>query len=118
MVNATSVPAVYAAVDRAMWTTVVTNLLSNAVKYTDQGSIALELQVQDTDAVLTVADTGSGIPADEQARVFERFYRAASSDRSRGAGIGLALVADLIRVHLAREVPVVRSVWREGHRVA
>ena len=48
------------AVDRAMWSTIVTNLVSNAVKYTTHGGIRIRLTATDTDAVLTVADTGAG----------------------------------------------------------
>ena len=93
---------VTAAVDRAMWSTVVTNLLSNAVKYTSAGRIELALSVLDGQAVLVVSDTGQGIPEEEQARVFDRFYRSPTDGIGRGAGIGLALMADLIRAHDGR----------------
>ena len=89
------------AVDRAMWTTIVTNLVSNAIKYTTRGGIQIRLTASDTDAVLTVADTGHGIDPDEQPRVFDRFYRATDSDEG-GAGIGLAVVADLVNAHHGR----------------
>jgi len=89
---------VTAQVDRAMWSTIVTNLVSNAVKYTAHGDIRIRLSATDTDAVLTVADTGDGIDADQQKLVFDRFYRA-SDGREPGAGIGLAVVADLVEVH-------------------
>lgn len=105
-----TVPAepVVAAVDTGMWSTIVTNLVANAVKFTPTGAISIGLQhsrrVSDEaeDAtghvMLTVTDSGMGIPADEQPRVFERFYRSARSSLG-GAGIGLALVADLARAH-------------------
>ena len=93
---------VTAVVDRSMWSTVVTNLLSNAVKYTSAGRIELQLSVLEADAVLVVSDTGQGIPAEEQSRVFDRFYRSPTDDIGRGAGIGLALMADLIRAHDGR----------------
>ena len=85
------------AVDRSMWSTIVTNLVSNAIKYTTRGSIQISLTATDADAVLTVADTGGGIDADEQPLVFNRFYRA--TDAEGGAGIGLAVVADLVKAH-------------------
>ena len=85
-------------VDRGMWSTIVTNLVANAVKYTTRGNIRISLTATDTDAVLTVADTGSGIAADQQPLVFNRFYRAANTEE-QGAGIGLAVVADLVRAH-------------------
>ena len=85
-------------VDRAMWSTIVTNLVSNALKYTARGDIRIRLTATETDAVLTVADTGAGIDADQQKLVFDRFYRA-TDGQERGAGIGLAVVADLVDVH-------------------
>ncbi|RKG84991.1 ATP-binding protein [Corallococcus terminator] len=88
-------------VDPDMWEKVVLNLLSNAVKYTYQGEIRVRLQWQDAQAVLTVQDTGVGIPEEELPRVFERFYRVrATQGRSHeGTGIGLALVQELVRLH-------------------
>ncbi len=93
---------VTAVADRSMWSTVVTNLLSNAVKFTSAGRIELRLSVLDDQAVLVVSDTGQGIPDEEQARVFDRFYRSPADGIGRGAGIGLALIADLIRAHDGR----------------
>ena len=91
---------VTAAVDRAMWSTIVTNLVSNAVKYTDQRPVSGSgSPATDTDAVLTVADTGPGIDADQQPLVFDRFYRGHRRATEQGAGIGLAVVADLVRAH-------------------
>jgi DNA-binding response OmpR family regulator/anti-sigma regulatory factor (Ser/Thr protein kinase) len=91
-----------AMVDRAMWSTIVTNLVSNAVKYTQQGLISVRLAVADDHAVLTVADTGAGISTEEQPRVFDRFHRADTGAPQGGAGIGLALVADLVHAHLGQ----------------
>jgi signal transduction histidine kinase/DNA-binding response OmpR family regulator len=86
-------------VDRAMWTTIVTNLVNNAVKFTPEGEVAVSLSGDDTEVVLTVADTGVGIPTDEQAQIFERFHRARNGDQQPGSGIGLVLVADLTSAH-------------------
>jgi signal transduction histidine kinase/DNA-binding response OmpR family regulator len=91
---------VTAMVDRAMFSTIVTNLLSNAVKYTESGGLTIRLTAADDRAVLTVADTGTGIAPDEQARVFDRFHRVSTDGTQGGAGIGLALVADLVHAHL------------------
>ncbi len=89
------------AVDPEMVTKILLNLLSNAVKFTRQGSISLRLAEADAEVLLTVSDTGLGIPAEELPRVFERFYQVpVSGARSReGAGIGLSLVSDLARAH-------------------
>ncbi|SEN28722.1 Signal transduction histidine kinase [Stigmatella aurantiaca] len=88
-------------VDPEMWEKVVLNLLSNAVKYTYEGEIRLGLRWQESHVVLTVEDTGVGIPEEELPRVFERFYRVrVTQGRSHeGTGIGLALVQDLVKLH-------------------
>jgi signal transduction histidine kinase len=88
-------------VDREMWEKIVFNLLSNALKFTFKGSIEVRLGQRGKHVQLTVADTGVGIPAAELPRVFERFHRVRGA-RSRthdGAGIGLALVQELVRLH-------------------
>lgn len=88
-------------VDRQMWEKVVLNLLSNAFKFTFEGSISVTLKARGKNAVLTVSDTGIGIPEDELDRVFERFHRIENA-RSRtyeGTGIGLALVQELVKLH-------------------
>ncbi len=78
------------------------NLGVNALQHTPPGgTVALSLARHDTNAVLTVADTGCGIPPQEQELIFERFYRA---DRSRsrhggGAGLGLAIVKRIVDAH-------------------
>ena len=81
------------AVDRAMWSTIVTNLVSNAVKYTHPRECPDPAhRAPTTDAVLTVADTGAGIATDQQPLVFDRFYRATDGhgtgrrDRAGGGG--------------------------------
>ncbi len=91
-------------VDRALWEHVVLNLLSNALKFTLAGSIAVSLRAEDRCAVLRVTDTGTGIPAAEVPRLFERFHRVAhGAARSvEGSGIGLALVAELVALHGGR----------------
>ncbi len=88
-------------IDRQMWEKIVLNLLSNALKYTFEGSVTLQLREQAGSAVLSVSDTGTGIPEDELPRLFERFHRVAGA-RGRtyeGTGIGLALVQELVRLH-------------------
>ncbi len=80
------------------------NLISNAIKFTPPGgSIRLEAERevgQDSDElVLTVADTGVGIPVSDQARVFEKFERGDPTLAQTGAGLGLSLVKSLIELH-------------------
>jgi len=86
-------------VDRNMWTTIVSNLVSNALKFTPDGEVAVILSGDESHVVLTIADTGVGIPHDEQAEIFERFRRGRASDQHPGSGIGLALVADMASAH-------------------
>ncbi|WP_050787301.1 ATP-binding protein [Rhodococcus jostii] len=80
-------------VDREMWVKIVLNLVSNAVKYTRSGSVSVALRQDAGRLVLSVTDTGVGIPAEERERVFDRFYRVEAGG-SGGVGIGLSLVAD------------------------
>lgn len=78
---------------------VVANLLSNAAKFTPAGGfIGVELECVDGWAVIRVSDTGCGIPPEEVAMVFGRFYRGRTS-RARGSGIGLAIVKQLVDAH-------------------
>ena len=83
--------------DREMWAKIVLNLVSNAVKFTEAGSITVTLAAAGGRLVLTVGDTGVGIPDTELGRIFERFHRVeGTAGRSgEGTGIGLALVRDL-----------------------
>ena len=88
-------------VDRDMWEKIVLNLLSNAFKFTFAGRIEVTLAGSDASAVLSVRDTGVGIPEQELPRLFERFHRI-EGQRSRtyeGSGIGLALVQELVNLH-------------------
>ena len=94
-------PVPNAFVDREMWEKIVLNLLSNALKFTLAGEIGVIVSLNDDAAVLTVSDTGVGIPEEQLPHVFERFHRARSAQaRSHeGSGIGLALVDELVRLH-------------------
>jgi PAS domain S-box-containing protein len=88
-------------VDREMWEKVVLNLVSNALKFTFEGEIEIRLRAEGPKAVMTVRDTGVGIPAAELPRLFERFHRVQNT-RSRtqeGSGIGLAMVRELVKLH-------------------
>jgi signal transduction histidine kinase len=78
---------------------VLANLLSNAARYTpDGGTVTVRAQRRPSDLLVSVSNTGDGIPADDLERLFERFYRVEKSrDRARGgAGIGLAIVKQLV----------------------
>ena len=88
-------------VDRDMWEKIVLNLLSNAFKFTFEGSVAVTLGVRGEHVELAVADTGTGIPAQELPHLFERFHRVrgARARTHEGSGIGLALAHELARMH-------------------
>jgi PAS domain S-box-containing protein len=80
---------------------VVSNLLNNAAKYTPQGGrIALEVRVEGDQAVLTVSDTGIGLPPEALEKVFEMFAQVPGTGKPQGGlGIGLSLVQSLVALH-------------------
>ncbi len=88
-------------IDREMWEKIVLNLLSNAFKYTLRGSIDVRLAADKDQFILTVADTGTGIPQSELPKMFERFHRVQNTTGRtyEGTGIGLSLVKELTSLH-------------------
>ena len=101
-------------VDREMWEKIVLNLLSNALKFTFDGGVTVTLGEKDGQAVLRVADTGTGIPQAELPQLFDRFHRVqnARARSNEGSGIGLALVRELVGLH--RGTIAVESTEHEG----
>src|SRR5215831_14310793 len=78
----------------------VGNLLENALRFTAKhGSIGVAVSKHNSDFEVAVHDNGSGIAAEHLPHVFDRFYRAASSRGSDGAGLGLALVKSIVDLH-------------------
>lgn len=77
------------------------NLVDNAIKYTDRGDVTIAWRIHGRMVHIEVRDTGAGIPAEHQARVFERFYRIdlARSRASGGAGLGLAICKWIAEEH-------------------
>jgi signal transduction histidine kinase len=76
------------------------NLLSNAIKYTSEGTVSVDASVEGGFACVTVGDTGVGIDAAEQAKVFEPFYRSQRDRRfPQGMGLGLSIARDLVDAH-------------------
>lgn len=81
---------------------VVSNLIDNAIQYNrPSGEVRVRLVAEGSDAVLSVADTGCGIPEADQAHIFERFYRAdkARSRATGGNGLGLAIAKSIVDAH-------------------
>jgi signal transduction histidine kinase/serine phosphatase RsbU (regulator of sigma subunit) len=87
--------------DPEMVEKILLNLVSNAFKYTLAGRVEIRVRPGDERAILEVSDTGVGIPADEQPRVFDRFHRirGRGGRSDEGSGIGLALVRELVALH-------------------
>jgi signal transduction histidine kinase len=79
---------------------VFANLLDNAIKYTPEGGVVrIHVAREDGTAVVTVADTGVGIPPQHLPRIWERLYRADASRSERGLGLGLSLVKAYVAAH-------------------
>lgn len=99
--------------DPVLMRQVIVNLLSNAVKYSNPGSnIAVRVWAEDGEARISVRDSGVGIPADEQDKIFTRFFRASTSVGRPGTGIGLHLVHHFVTLHGGRVT--LQSVEGEG----
>ena len=91
--------------DRDALEQAILNLLSNALKYSGNSRlIEVELEREEREAAIRVTDHGVGIPAEEQERIFERFYRVQTTENQRipGTGIGLALVEHTAKAHGGR----------------
>jgi len=102
-VKLTSLPEAIFHGDEDLLRQMFLNLVDNAVKFTPiDGAVTLSLERREADYVLSVTDTGPGIPAEARQHIFERFYRA---DRTRtkaedgGAGLGLAIARWIARAH-------------------
>jgi heavy metal sensor kinase len=98
----THLETVTLAADRTRILQLLTNLLVNAIQYNREGGrVTLCIAARDADAVVSIADTGIGIPAEDQAHVFERFFRAdkARSREAGGSGLGLAICQSIVEAH-------------------
>ena len=90
--------------DAQALSTLVSNLIDNALRYTpSHGRVDVAVAREGNRIVLTVRDTGPGVPPAERARVFDRFYRGAHVDGAgeRGSGLGLAIVKRIGERHRA-----------------
>ena len=96
-------------IDQTRIRQVVLNLLTNAQRYTTQGTIRVKAERVESEVVVTVSDTGCGIPADKLPHVFEEFYQVDGSLRRShgGAGLGLAVCKHFVEAHEGR-------VWVES----
>lgn len=103
--------------DRAALTSLLNNLLGNAIKYTpNAGQIAINTWLRGSDVVLEVMDNGPGIPNDEFARVFDRFYRLGGdrhTSKTIGCGLGLSIVQQVVDLHGA-QIALTQSRYGQG----
>jgi signal transduction histidine kinase len=103
-VNATAEPATVRGSPKDL-ALLVRNLLDNAIRYTDRGgSVRVEAVPRDGSAVVSVSDTGAGIPSRDLPRIFERFYRVdrARSRETGGTGLGLSIARHVAEQHGGR----------------
>jgi PAS domain S-box-containing protein len=90
--------------DRAKIIQVLTNLVSNAIKFTpEKGRVSVSIQHQNEKLIITVSDTGMGIPKEALPKIFERFYRVKRHGKQiQGTGLGLAIVHKIVMMHSGR----------------
>ena len=82
---------------------VITNLLTNALKFTPSGGrVTISTERAGIHAILRVTDTGTGIPAEDLPRIFDRFFRGQRAAQISGSGIGLTVAAELAQAHGGR----------------
>jgi signal transduction histidine kinase len=95
--------------DQRRLTQVLMNLVSNAIKFTDVGSVSIRARVADSHFLIAVSDTGIGIAAEDQKRVFEEFQQVDSSSTRKkgGTGLGLAIARRIVELHGGR-------IWLES----
>jgi len=99
-IRADSAQPCVAAVDPARMRQVFANLLDNALKYTPAGgSVTIQTRQEPASVVVAFRDTGIGIPAVEQDRIWARLYRGDKSRSQRGLGLGLSLVKAIVEAH-------------------
>ncbi|MEM9917835.1 MAG: HAMP domain-containing sensor histidine kinase [Bacteroidota bacterium] len=98
---APKLPMVFA--DLGLVERVIQNLVDNALKFTPEGGkVTLELQSNDQEVEVRIADTGPGIPEDQQAVIFERYRQAAPEAKKKGVGLGLTIAQKILELHNAR----------------
>jgi signal transduction histidine kinase len=116
-------PALPAVSNRELLSQAVANLIDNAIKHAvpatvgDRPTVAVAAAVEGGDVVITVSDNGPGIAAADRERVMQRFVRLEKSRTTPGSGLGLSLVAAVVRLHkgsidLADNYPGLRVVIR------
>lgn len=87
--------------DRFMIQQLLINLISNGIRFTEKGGVELAMRFEENNFIITVSDTGIGIPTDEIPKIFERFYTVdkARSRMQGGTGLGLSIVKHIVQLH-------------------
>ncbi|NPV07078.1 MAG: response regulator [Anaerolineae bacterium] len=93
--------------DRTRMRQVLLNLLTNAIRFTDAGTVRVSAVARDEDVLVTVSDSGVGIPAHELELIFREFYRAQGPGERGGKGLGLAIARRFVQLHGGR-------IWAES----
>ena len=99
--------------DRLRLEEVIKNLISNAVKYTkeDQGSITISAHLKGEEVIVSVKDTGIGMNQDQLSKIFDEFYRAASTTKEmKSMGLGLSICKKIIEKHNGK-------IWAESQGI-
>ncbi len=82
---------------------VLDNVVGNAIKYShDQGDVNISMRAEDEQIIIQVSDNGPGIPAKDQAHIFDKFYRGSNISSHAGSGLGLAIVKSIVEAHQGR----------------
>jgi two-component system phosphate regulon sensor histidine kinase PhoR len=100
----------YALADPERIRQVVMNLLHNALKFTPadgQVQVSVAVDAEDDEVIVSVRDSGIGIPAESMPRIFERFYKADPARATGGTGLGLAIAKHIVQGHGGR-------IWAES----
>ena len=89
----------YVAIDAHRIGQVVSNLVSNAIKFTpEEGTIRVSARQRDHKIVVSVADTGPGIPQEHLSKIFDRFWRTPGT-KQKGSGLGLSIAKGIVEAH-------------------
>ena len=80
---------------------VILNLLGNAIKFTDQGEVKVEAKISNGDYLVSISDTGTGLTAGDQQKIFEEFRQAdgSSTRKKGGTGLGLSISKKIVEMH-------------------
>jgi signal transduction histidine kinase len=92
-------PQTMISADKERLKQILVNLIGNAIKYTQKGNVTIGAKIRDNEYLITVADSGIGMSAEDQARLFEKFYRIKNEETKDivGTGLGLWITSELIR---------------------